>query len=258
MFGCVFLSRWSRRGGSVNLPREMPQPPVDNMIVTIDGPAGSGKSTVARMLAGRLGVDFLDTGAMYRGVAAAALDRGVDPADPDALADLAGQLVIRFNWADDPPTLKIDGRDVTHRLRDADTTQAVSEVAQNKAVRQVLVRAQRWIGGQHPRLVTEGRDQGSVVFPEAAVKFYLDAKPEVRARRRARELREAGKPADEQQILQQIRYRDQRDKSRSDGPLICPPDAITIDTSDMTLEQVVDALHRHVVDRVGEPAERAS
>jgi len=264
----------------------MPQPPADNMIVTIDGPAGSGKSTVARMLARRLDVDFLDTGAMYRGVAAEALDHGIDTDDADAVAEFAAGLTIRFNWDDDPPSLKIDGRDVTHRLRDADTTRAVSEVAQNAAVRQVLVRAQRWIGGRHPRLVTEvaqnaavrqvlvraqrwiggrhprlvteGRDQGSVVFPEAAVKFYVDARPEVRAHRRADQLKQAGKEADEQLILQQIQYRDERDKSRSDGPLICPDDAIEIDTSDMSLEQVVDTLYQHVVQRTGAPGGSSS
>jgi cytidylate kinase len=231
----------------------MAEPAADNMIVTIDGPAGSGKSTVARRLACKLGVDFLDTGAMYRAVAAETLDREIDPADFDAVAELADQLNIRFNWSDDPPSLKVDGRDVTHRLRDADTTRAVSDIAQNGAVRRILVRAQRWIGGHHPRLVTEGRDQGSVVFKNAAVKFYLDARADVRAHRRATELQAAGKQVDEAVILQQIIYRDERDKSRSDGPLICPPDAITVDTSDMTLDQVVDTLHRHVVERVGQP-----
>ena len=215
-------------------------------IVTIDGPAGSGKSTVARLLAGRLGMDFLDTGAMYRGVAVEALDSGIDPADAERVAAMAEQLNLRFSWDRDPPPLKIDGRDVTHRLRDADVTVAVSDIAANPAVRRLLVRAQRWIGKAHPPLVSEGRDQGSVVFPDATVKFYLDARPQVRAERRADQLRQAGKAADEKQILAAIIYRDQRDTSRSDGPLICPPGAVRIDTSDMTLDQVVGALEDRV------------
>lgn len=220
------------------------------LVITIDGPAGAGKSTVARQLAARLGLDFLDTGAMYRGLAAAAIDGGVDPADRHALADLAQRIRIAFDWAADPPRLEIDGRDVTHRLRDPDVTAAVGDVAANAPVRQVLVDAQRQIGRQHPRLVTEGRDQGSVVFPDAAVKFYLDASPQVRARRRAEQLREAGREADEQQILGQIVARDQRDSTRPDGPLICPHDAIRVDTSGMTLGQVVDHLAELVRQRV--------
>lgn len=220
------------------------------LIVTIDGPAGAGKSTVARTVAHRLGVDFLDTGAMYRGVAAAAIDADIDPADVEAVADLAERLHLSFNWAADPPVLRVDGIDMTHRLRDADVTRAVSDIASNRRVRQVLVRAQRWIGKEHPRLVTEGRDQGSVVFPSATVKFYLDASAEVRARRRTDQLRAAGRPADERKILEQIRYRDQRDATRSDGPLICPDDAQRIDSSDMSLDAVVKLLTSRVREAV--------
>ncbi len=224
------------------------------MIVTIDGPAGAGKSTVARRLAKRLGLDFLDTGAMYRGVAAAAMSQGVDPADVNLLGDLAEKLHVTFNWEADPPHLRVDGIDLTHRLRDADVTGAVSLVAVNSRVRHVLVQAQRWIGKQHPRLVTEGRDQGSVVFPDAAIKFYLDASPEIRARRRTEELRAAGQIVDETKLLRQIIDRDHRDSTRSDGPLICPKDAIRIDTSGLSLEQVVDVLVTQVEQRLGTPA----
>lgn len=227
-----------------------PSNPSRSLIVTLDGPAGAGKSTVARMLAARLGLDFLDTGAMYRGVAAAALNRALDPADRPAVAALAEGLRITFNWADDPPRLLVDNQDVSHRLRDPDVTAAVSEVAGNPGVRDVLVRAQRWIGKQHPRLVTEGRDQGSVVFPDAAVKFYLDASAEVRARRRAEQLRAAGHAVDEAKLLRQILDRDHRDSTRADGPLICPADAIRIDSSGMSLQEVVDRLAAEVSERI--------
>ena len=233
------------------------------LIVTLDGPAGSGKSTVARKLAQRLGVEFLDTGAMYRGLTAAAVDRGIDPADdPDAVVDLARHAIVEFDWGHDPPRLTIDGEDITHRLRAQDVTDSVSEVASMHDVREMLVEAQRRIGRDHPRLVTEGRDQGSVVFPHAQVKFSLDAAPQVRAHRRAEQLREAGEPADEAKILESIRQRDRRDSQRQDGPLICPDDAIRVDTSDMSLEQVVDHLFERVTEQVGPvasaPSEEAS
>lgn len=217
----------------------------DMMIVTLDGPAGSGKSTVARRVARQLGMYFLDTGAMYRAVAAAVLHANLDPADHDAVAALADALHLRFG-NEDPPHVKVNGVDLTHRLRDADVTRAVSDIAANTRVRRMLVREQRGIGLEKKRLVTEGRDQGSVVFPEAQVKLYLDAAPPIRARRRALQLAEAGKPADEKKILQQILYRDERDRTRRDGPLVCPADAQTLDTTDMTLEQVVEAVVAHV------------
>jgi cytidylate kinase len=233
-----------------------PHPPQTFQIITIDGPAGAGKSTVARRLAQVLGLDFLDTGAMYRGVAAAVLQAGLNPSDHDPVGQLAEGLHIHFNWSTDPPRLIVDGLDVTHRLRDADVTSAVSDIASNPRVRQVLVKLQRWIGKEHPRLVTEGRDQGSVVFRDATVKFYLDASPQVRARRRAEQLQAAGREADEEKILQQILYRDERDSTRRDGPLICPEDAVRIDTSGMTLDDVVAELERQVLSRTraGGPA----
>lgn len=226
-------------------------PGMGELIITLDGPAGSGKSSVARILAGRLGLEFLDTGAMYRGVTAACLALGVDPTkDRPATIELAKTLRIAFDWTANPPKLLIDipGKSVpaelepdrlADRLRDPDVTRAVSFVAQAPEIRQVLVAAQRGIGVQHPRLVTEGRDQGSVVFPQAKHKFYLTARPEVRAKRRCEELRNARKPADEAQVLHDILLRDRLDRERSDGPLIRPADAIDVDTSDMSREQVV-------------------
>lgn len=226
--------------------------PTDQLIVTIDGPAGSGKSTLARQLAQLLGVDFLDTGAMYRGLAAKAIERGIDIAEePYYVVELARNCPLHFDWSTDPPRLHVRDTDMTDRLRDLDVTDAVSDVAKLGGVRQVLVENQRRIGREHPRLVTEGRDQGSVVFPDAQVKFYLDASPAVRAQRRADQLKQMGKPANIEQIRRNIMDRDRKDSARSDGPLICPDNATRIDTSEMTLDEVLDRLHQHVKDSVG-------
>lgn len=220
---------------------------MQRLIVTLDGPAGSGKSTVARQLAQRLGVEFLDTGAMYRGIAAKAVERGIDPVKEDyAVVELARHSPISFDWAHDPPRLLVGGVDLTDRLRDQDVTSKVSDVAAIGAVRQVLVEAQQRIGREHPRLVTEGRDQGSVVFPDACVKFYLDARARVRAQRRVDQIHAAGHHADLEAIREQIVARDYKDSTRKDGPLICPDDAQRIDTSDMTLDEVVNLLEGRV------------
>lgn len=223
------------------------------LIVTIDGPAGSGKSTLARQLAARLGLDFLDTGAMYRAVAAKAIERGINIVEePYYVVELARNCPLRFDWATDPPRLYARESDVTDRLRDRDVTGAVSDIAALGGVRNVLVDEQRCIGQEHPRLVTEGRDQGSIVFPQADVKFYLDASPAVRANRRAAQLREMGKPVQLEAIRQNIIERDRKDSSRSDGPLICPDDAIRIDTSDMTLGEVLELLEKTVREQLAD------
>jgi cytidylate kinase len=224
---------------------------MNRLIVTLDGPAGSGKSTIARQLADRLGVAFLDTGAMYRAIAALAVMRGINPEEEGyAVVELARNRPVRFDWAGNPPRVLVGETEVTDRLRDSDVTDAASDIAAMNAVRQVLVEAQRRIGREQPRLVTEGRDQGSVVFPDADVKFYLEARAGVRAQRRADQLRAAGRPADYEAIRQQIIDRDYRDENREDAPLHCPPDAERIDTSDMTLDEVVDLLHRRVQEKV--------
>lgn len=218
----------------------------ERLIITIDGPAGTGKSTVARALAHKLGLEFLDTGAMYRAAAAIAIDSGADPADPDRFVAEIERRDLHFDFDSDPPTLLCCGESIMHRLRDADVTRLVSPIAGIDKLRQEMVKKQRQIAMAHPRLVTEGRDQGSVVFPDADAKFYLFASARVRAERRAEQLRAHGRPADIDKLEQEISDRDRSDSERTVGPLTCPADAERIDTSDMPFDHVVDALEAHV------------
>lgn len=235
-----------------------------DIIVTIDGPAGTGKSTVAQALAERLGLDLLDTGAMYRAAAAIAIDRGmiegIEAGDAETIAkfvDVIAQADLHFDWNTDPPAIMAwitehkKFEPLNDRIRTPDVTKAVSIVAGIAELRRHMVRKQRLIGQQHPRLVTEGRDQGSVVFPDALVKFFLDADLEVRAQRRADQLREAGYPVEAEQLMEDLARRDELDRSRDEGPLICPDDATTVDTTSLSFDGVVDRLERDVLDRVG-------
>ena len=224
------------------------------LIVTIDGPAGTGKSSVARALARRLGLDFLDTGAMYRAAAAIVIDRRIRMEDGPAVAHAVAEADLHFDFSADPPRMLAWGRSIDSRIRDADVTGVVSRVASLPELRRHLVAKQRIIGRQHPRLVTEGRDQGSVVFPAAPVKFYLDAAPQVRAARRAEQLRNAGQPASEADLLRDIVARDRSDSSRSEGPLVCPADAVRVDTTGLSFEQVVRRLEEIVRSAVGADA----
>jgi cytidylate kinase len=206
---------------------------------------------MAQRLAQRLGIDVLDTGAMYRGVALACLDAGVDvQGPPDAIIAVVRQTRVDFDWSQHPPALRVNGRDVSDRIREPVVSEAASVVSALGPVREMLVEAQRRVGREHPHLVSEGRDQGSVVFPDAQVKFFLDADPRVRAQRRADQLRAAGKTVDVEEILAGIVARDHRDMTRKDGPLVCPDDAIRLDTSDMSIGQVLDTLEDHVGQRL--------
>lgn len=220
------------------------------IVITIDGPAGTGKSSVARALARRLGLDFLDTGAMYRAAAAIVLDQDLPRSDAYAVAAAVATGDIRFDWTADPPRIMAFDRPVDQRIRDADVTAIVSEIAGIPEVRREMVERQRQIAQEHRRLVTEGRDQGSVVFPDAPVKFYLDADASVRARRRAEQLRAAGAAVDEPALQREIEDRDSSDSRRPVGPLTCPADAIRVNTSNLAFEQVVNTLEDLVRERV--------
>lgn len=217
------------------------------MIVTIDGPAGSGKSTAARKLAERLGLPYLDTGAMYRAVTLAALEANIDPKDEWAVAQLAEGAELDVDGRPDGPRVTLDGRDVTEAIRTARVSDNASRIATAVGVREVLVKKQRQIGRRLGSLVTEGRDQGSVVFPDADVKFFLSASPQTRARRRLAELGETDPEATYESVLESLRKRDRRDSERSVAPLVRPNGAIEIDTSEVTIAEMADRLYREVM-----------
>lgn len=214
------------------------------MIITIDGPAGSGKSAVAGLLAQRLNVPHLDTGAMYRAVALKALQEGISPENPNQkrLGELAVNIDLAFDWRTRPAKVLLDAHDVSSDIRKPEVTAIVYLAADNTLVRAELVRRQREIAARAGGLVTEGRDQGTLVFPDADYKFYLDADIKQRARRRLAELTRKGIAADFSTLLADMHARDQQDINRGVGALKLAQDAIVLDTTDLTLPQVVDAM----------------
>lgn len=216
------------------------------MIITIDGPAGAGKSTAARGLADRLGFEFLDTGAMYRTVAWACLDRGVDLADSDAVAKVAQTVTLSF----DEESVLCDGRDVTAEIRTAEASEAASIVAPIPAVRHEMVRLQRDAAANR-NVVSEGRDQGTVVFPDADCKFFVTADPKERAQRRHAELSAKGQEIPIEDVLKQIIDRDERDRTREIAPLIVPNDAFKVDTSSATQDEVIDVMDSTARQKLG-------
>lgn len=213
------------------------------MIVAIDGPAASGKSTVARALARRLGFGYLDTGAMYRSVAWLALREGTDLDDEDAVVELATgyPVSLRLEAGATMPDVFIDGTDVTQAVRTPEVDAAVSAVARMPEVRRIMVGEQRRAAADGDYVV-EGRDIGTVVFPDADVKVFVTASPEERARRRAADERSAGLAPTVDDTLARIKARDHKDSTREASPLVAADDAEIIDTTGMSIEQVVEAI----------------
>ncbi|HUI65813.1 MAG TPA: (d)CMP kinase [Bacteroidota bacterium] len=208
------------------------------LVIAIDGPAASGKSTTAKLVAERLGYIHLDTGAMYRAITLKVLRAGISPGDADAIGRLARSTHVELRRTGGATHVLLDGEDVSAEIRTPEVTRAVSAVSSQRAVRSVMVREQRQMG-EHGGIVLEGRDIGTVVFPDADVKFFLIAGIESRARRRARELRESGREADVALLKQEIRERDAQDSTREESPLKRAADAIELDTSELTIEEQV-------------------
>ncbi len=215
------------------------------IIVAIDGPAGAGKSTLARRVAARLSFIYIDTGAMYRAVALWARRTGVEWNDLQSLEQLAREAVIRLEH---DGRVLLNGEDVSAAIREPEISQGASIVSAVSGVRRALVAKQQEMGEIHSA-VMEGRDIGTVVFPNAEVKVFLDATPEVRARRRVADLQARGLPADFDEVLREMKQRDERDSTRSDSPLRQAPDATYLDSSHMDAGQVEEALLRIVRER---------
>lgn len=215
------------------------------VVVAIDGPAGAGKSTIARRLADRLGFTYVDTGAMYRAVALWALRQNIDPGDMHRIEQLALAAEIELF----PGRIQLNGEDVTEEIRRPDVSTGASKVAVIAGVRRAMVAKQRAIG-ERTSIVMEGRDIGTVVFPDADVKVYLDAQPRERVRRRLLEVQAKGEEVSEETLSQQMRERDRRDSSRPDSPLSQAPDAVYLDTTAMTIEEVEEAILKIVRARV--------
>lgn len=215
-------------------------------VIAIDGPSGVGKGTAARGLARRLGWNFLDSGALYRILALAAQGRGIDLADAAAVAALAPGLEIRFvpgAGADD--RIEVGGVDWTAQVRAETTGQLASQIASEPEIRAVLLQRQRSFR-QEPGLVADGRDMGTVVFPDAGVKVFLDASPEERARRRMLQLRQAGVEARMRALCEEIAERDERDRNRPHSPLKPAKDAVVIDTTDLSADAVIARIEQLV------------
>ena len=213
-----------------------------NLIITIDGPAASGKSTVARLLAEVLGASFLDTGAMYRAVTLAAMQAGVDMSDEEKLLGVLDNREFQFAIEKSRMVVCIDGVDVTEQIRRPQVTANARHIASAAKLREKLVKMQRQFAAGEEKIVTEGRDQGTVAFPDADIKFYLTAETTERARRRQAELGAKCGGESLEKIQGAIEERDKSDESRAAGPLRPASDAIVVDTTDLNIDEVVEKL----------------
>lgn len=219
----------------------------DGLLITIDGPAGAGKTTVSKILAEKLGYRYIDTGALYRGVALEAVSRGIKAADDEAIEQMCDQISFRFVVVDKQLRLFSGTSDISDKIRTPEITMTASAISARPVVRSFLLEMQREIG-QEKEVVFEGRDMGTVVFPEAEVKFFLDASPHTRAVRRFNEMKGKSDQTLEQ-VEQDIIQRDRNDSSREIAPLKAAEDAVRIDTTTLTLDEVVEKMIQVVAKR---------
>lgn len=218
------------------------------LIIAIDGPAASGKSTTAKLLANRLGYVYLDSGAMYRACALAALEAGIAHDDAEKLNKMLQDIDISIEYSPQGNRVLLNGIDVTKRIREEDISRLSSNISTLRPVREKMVKLQRKMGAEGG-VIMDGRDIGTVVFPNADLKFFMIATAEERARRRCEELKEKGKPADFETVLKEMQERDLQDSTRALAPLRPAEDSIQIDTTSLTIEQQVEVLYQYVLDK---------